>query len=214
MRILFLGPPGAGKGTQAGRLSKRIGVPHIATGNMLRETMIKETPLGREVRSCIESGKLVPDDRIIDVVCERLRGPDLAKGYILDGFPRTIKQAEALSDFENQSDMKTDRVIYFSLPEAELVKRISGRRSCPVCSRIYHLLYDPAPQKDVCVCGVQLIQRKDDSEETVVVRFSVYHRETAPVIQYYERLGLLAQVDATQTISDVFSSVCKAAGVV
>lgn len=203
MRLIFLGPPGVGKGTQAERLSKRYRLPHIATGDILRAAMAKKTPVGLEAKSYIEAGKLVPDDVIINIIRERLKEPDTKAGYILDGFPRTIKQAEALSKALEESNEKIDRALYFELGEEDLVKRIAGRRSCPACQAVYHTIFNPPPQEGVCKCGTALVQRKDDRPETVKERLAVYRNETAPLIDYYKNRGLLSQIDADAGVEDV-----------
>ncbi|TAK05455.1 MAG: adenylate kinase [Candidatus Manganitrophaceae bacterium] len=203
MRLVFLGPPGVGKGTQAERLSKQYRVPHIATGDILRAAMANKTPVGLEAKSYIDAGKLVPDDVIINIIRERLKEHDTKEGYILDGFPRTIKQGEALSKTLEQSGEKIDRALYFELPEEELVKRIAGRRSCPACKKVYHTAFNPPPQEGVCTCGTALVQRKDDRPETVKERLAVYRNETAPLIQYYKERGLLSQIDADQSVEAV-----------
>ncbi len=203
MRLIFLGPPGVGKGTQAALLSEQYQIPHIATGDILRAAMANKTPVGLEAKSYIDAGKLVPDDVIINIVRERLKESDTKSGYILDGFPRTIKQAEALAKTLEQSGEKIDRVLYFELAEEELVKRIAGRRSCPACQKIYHTIFNPPPQEGICTCGTALIQRKDDRPETVKERLTVYRTETAPLIQYYKEQGLLSQIDADSRVDEV-----------
>lgn len=203
MRLVFLGPPGVGKGTQAERLSKQYRVPHIATGDILRAAMANKTPVGLEAKSYIDAGKLVPDDVIINMIRERLRESDTKGGYILDGFPRTIKQAEALEKTLKQSGERIDRVLYFELAEEELVKRIAGRRSCPACKKVYHTTFNPPPQEGVCGCGTALVQRKDDRPETVKERLAVYQNETAPLIKYYKERGLLSQIDADASVDTV-----------
>jgi adenylate kinase len=210
MRLVFLGPPGVGKGTQAEKLSKEYRIPHIATGDMLRTAMAKKTPVGLEAKSYIDAGKLVPDDVIINLVAERLKEPDTAAGYILDGFPRTIKQAEALSEILKKNRQGIDRVLYFDLNEEELVKRIAGRRSCPACQKVYHTSFNPPPQEGTCSCGTALVQRKDDRPETVKARLAVYQNETAPLIQHYREQGLLSQIDADAGVEDVTGRVKKA----
>jgi adenylate kinase len=210
MRLVFLGPPGVGKGTQAETLSKEYRVPHIATGDMLRTAMAKRTPVGLEAKSYIDAGKLVPDDVIINLVAERLKEPDTAAGYILDGFPRTIKQAEALSEILRRDRQGIDRVLYFDLNEEELVKRIAGRRSCPACQKVYHMSFNPPPQEGTCSCGTALVQRKDDRPETVKARLVVYRNETAPLIQHYREQGLLSQIDADAGVEAVTGRVKEA----
>jgi len=207
MRLVFLGPPGVGKGTQAAKLSKEYGVPHIATGDILRAAMARKTPVGLEAKSYIDSGKLVPDDVIINIIRERLGEPDTKKGYILDGFPRTIKQGEALSKMLDQNREKIDRVIYFYLNEDELVKRIAGRWSCPACQKVYHTINNPPKKEGICECGTALVQRKDDRPETVKERLAVYRNETSPLIQYYEGQGLLSKVEADGTVDEVSEKV-------
>lgn len=203
MRLIFLGPPGVGKGTQAEKLSKEYRIPHIATGDMLRTAMAKKTPVGMEAKSYIDAGKLVPDDVIIKLVAERLKEPDTSAGYILDGFPRTIIQAEALSKILNENRQGIDRVLYFDLNEEELVKRIAGRRSCPACQKVYHTSFNPPPQEGICRCGAALVQRKDDRPETVKARLVVYRNETSLLIQHYREQGLLSQIEADAGVDAV-----------
>lgn len=210
MRLVFLGPPGVGKGTQAEKLSKEYRIPHIATGDMLRTAMAKKTPVGLEAKSYIDAGKLVPDDVIINLVAERLKEPDTKVGYILDGFPRTIKQAEALSEILKKNRQGIDRVLYFDLNEEELVKRIAGRRSCPACQKVYHTSFNPPPQEGTCSCGTALVQRKDDRPETVKARLIVYRNETAPLIQHYREQDLLTQIDADAEVEAVTDRVKEA----
>jgi len=211
MRLVFLGPPGVGKGTQASKLSIEYRIPHIATGDMLRTAMAKKTPVGLEAKSYIDAGQLVPDDVIINLVAERLKEPDTAAGYILDGFPRTIKQAEALSEILKKNRQAIDRVLYFDLNEEELVKRIAGRRSCPACQKVYHTSFNPPPKEGTCSCGKDLVQRKDDRPETVKARLVVYQNETAPLIQHYREQGLLSQIDADADVETVTGRVREAA---
>jgi adenylate kinase len=207
MRLVFLGPPGVGKGTQAAKLSKEYGVPHIATGDILRTAMSRKTPVGLEAKSYIDSGKLVPDDVIINIIRERLDEPDTKKGYILDGFPRTIKQGEALTKMLDQNREKIDRVIYFHLNEDELVRRIAGRWGCPSCQKVYHTMNNPPKRDGVCECGVALVQRKDDRPETVKERLVVYQNETSPLIKYYGDQGLLSKIEADGTVDEVSEKV-------
>ncbi len=202
MRLIFLGSPGVGKGTQAKRMSKEFKIPHIATGDMLRMAIIKGEPIGLEAKSYVDSGKLVPDDLVIRIVQARLVENDMQDGFILDGFPRTKEQAEALAKMGEGHLI--DRVLYFYLEEAELVLRLSGRRSCVKCYQIYHTKYRLPRQEGICDdCGSVLMQRKDDQPETVIERLNVFMKETAPLIQYYEKRGYLSQIDAAGSVEEV-----------
>lgn len=213
MRLIFLGSPGVGKGTQAKRLSKEYKIPHVATGDMLRAAILKGEKIGREAKAYVDTGKLVPDDLVIRIVEARLLEADMQNGFILDGFPRTKEQAEALSKMANQPFI--DRVIYFYLHETEMVLRLSGRRSCVKCYQIYHTEYRPPREKGICDdCGAILIQRTDDRPETVIERLNVYKKETAPLIQYYEKRGYLSQIDASGPVEEVEAHVKAAAGIV
>ncbi len=207
MRFIFLGPPGVGKGTQVKRLSRQYAVPSVATGDMFRSAIAKGTSTGLEVKSYLDSGLLVPDEVTIKMVKERLYEDDAKRGYILDGFPRTIKQAEALAEIVRQTHQRIDRVFYFNLEEGEIERRILGRRSCPACQQTYHLIYYPPKREGVCDCGATLIQRKDDQPETLNARLSVYQEETTPLIDYYERQNLLERIDASGTMDDVYERV-------
>lgn len=189
MNLIFLGPPGAGKGTHAQRLMNELGIPQISTGDMLRQAMKAETPLGLSAKRYIEAGDLVPDEVVIGIVKERLQAPDCQKGYILDGFPRTVAQAEALSAFA-----RIDVALNLSLADEVIIKRLSGRRVCLKCGGTYHI--STLGGRDTCEkCGEKLVQRKDDSPETIQNRLSVYAQQTAPLIEYYEKKGLLRTVE-------------------
>ncbi len=195
MRVIFLGPPGAGKGTQAKALAQEWGVPQIATGEMLRDAVKAGTPLGREAARIMESGALVPDDVMVGLIAERLRQPDAAAGFILDGFPRTITQAEALNRLLKDLGQSLDAVVYFDVPEAELLRRLTGRRLCRQCQTAYHTVSAPPKRPGVCDrCGGELYQRDDDSEATVQNRLSVYARQTAPLLDYYRGRGVLSTI--------------------
>lgn len=196
MRFVFLGPPGVGKGTQAARFSKQHRIPHIATGDLLRSAMADKTPLGLKAKSYIEKGKLVPDPVIIELMNDRIQAPDALSGYVLDGFPRTIAQGKALSDLLDRNQVGLDGVLYFSLDDETLMERIVGRRTCAKCHAIYHVRYRPPEVEGVCVCGAALVQRKDDLPETVAERLLVYKNKTAPLIAYYEKAGLLMEIEA------------------
>ncbi len=195
-RVVFLGPPGGGKGTHAKRLSKRYGIPHISTGDILRERMNDGSPLGKRLKSFIENGKLVPDKLIIQMVEERLREPDVEKGFILDGFPRTIEQAKALNQILEKQKTPLNRVIDFNTSEEVIINRLSGRRICANCGANYHVKNIPPKREGICdVCGSALTQRKDDEEQTVRTRLKVYHAETTPLEKFYEDHQLLATVN-------------------
>ena len=199
MNIILLGAPGAGKGTQAEVISAKLAIPAVSTGNMIREAIRQGTEMGRKAKACTESGQLVPDEVVIGIVAERLQAPDCADGFILDGFPRTIPQAEAL----DAMGVVIDRVIEISVPDAAIAERMSGRRVCPDCGASYHLLYKKPAVEGVCdQCGAQLVQRKDDAPETVLARLDVYHAQTEPLKAYYERKGVLRVVEGQEKVSD------------
>ncbi len=208
MNIILLGPPGGGKGTQAKRIVEKYGIPHIATGDILRDAVAKGTELGKKAKEYMERGELVPDEIVIGIVKERIKKPDCEKGFLLDGFPRTINQAEALDDMLKELGKKIDAVIYIDVPEDEVVKRISYRRSCRKCGAVYNLIYSPPKEDNKCdKCGGELYQRDDDKEEVVRQRFKVYMENTAPLIEYYEKRGILYRVDGTRSIDDVWQQI-------
>ncbi len=200
MRLVFLGPPGAGKGTQAQKFSAEFGIPRISTGDVLREEMAGRTELGLQAKAFVDSGRLVPDDLMIGVIEKRLAVGDASLGFILDGFPRTVAQAEALEGLMAKIRTRLDAVILFEVPEEELIRRLTGRLSCPRCERIYHREFNPprmnASGDPICSdCGSLLAQRKDDVLETVRERLSVYRRQTEPLVAYYRESGVLASVE-------------------
>ena len=205
MNVIFLGPPGAGKGTQAVRVCERLGIPQISTGDILRRAMREGTPTGLAAKSYVDKGQLVPDSVVIDIVRERLAQEDCAGGYLLDGFPRTVPQAEALAGFA-----AIDAVIDIDVSDEKLIERLSGRRVCPACGGTYHISH---LKGDTCEkCGGKLIQRDDDKAETVLSRLSVYHAQTAPLIDYYDARGLLRKVDGSAPMDDCFSAILSALG--
>ncbi len=213
VRVIFLGPPGAGKGTQAQELAREWGVPHIATGDMLREAVAAKTALGLEAKRHMDSGGLVPDDVVIGLVGERLAQPDAKAGCVLDGFPRTVAQAEALDALFARAGIALDRVIYFDVPRAELLRRLTGRRVCRACGRTFHLVSAPPRVAGKCDdCGGELYQRADDSEATVATRLDVYQKQTAPLLDYYRGRRLLAEVAGEGPVAGVGEAIRRAMG--
>jgi len=214
-RVAFLGPPGAGKGTQARDLAQEWRVPHLATGDMLREAVAAGTPLGREAKGYMDQGALVPDDVIIRMMGERLGKADAGRGFILDGFPRTIAQAEALAKLLKDLGQTLDTVIYFDVSEPELLRRLTGRRVCRTCGHSYHMTSNPPKRAGVCdECGGELYQRDDDAETTVRKRLDVYQRQTAPLLDYYRQRSLLATVSGEGPLATIRDSIRAAAGAV
>ncbi len=208
MYILLMGPPGAGKGTQAANLVKEFDIPHISTGDMFRAAVKEGTELGKQAKACMDAGKLVPDEITIGIVRERLAKPDCAKGFILDGFPRTVEQADALQKILEELSMKLTRVIDISVPNSLLVERAVGRRICKGCGATYHIKFNPTKSEGVCDdCGGELYQRADDTEETMSNRLSVYDAQTKPLIDYYRKAGVYSCIDGSQEIGKVFSDV-------
>ncbi len=208
MRILLMGPPGAGKGTQAERIAGRWKMPHIATGDIFREAIKAGTDLGREVKSYLDAGELVPDAVTIGIVRERLQEPDCTPGFLLDGFPRTIPQAEALERLLDDLSMNLDLVLNIKIAPAVLVERLTGRRICRQCGTSYHLVFNPPKQDGICDrCGGELYQRSDDTLETVGDRMRVYTNKTAPLLEFYRQRGLLREVDGEPGIDAVSDAI-------
>jgi adenylate kinase len=202
--IVLLGPPGCGKGTQAKLIAKAFSIPQISTGDMLREERSAGTELGRRSSVFMDKGELVPDELILDMVKFRIQKGDCAGGFILDGFPRTLAQATALDETLEGLDLGLWRVLYFDVPDAEIIERITGRLSCVLCGKIYHVTFNPPPTRDNCECGGYLLQRPDDSEAVVTERLRVYKENTAPVIGYYEGKGRFTKIrGGGKTIEEV-----------
>ncbi|MDY0212004.1 MAG: adenylate kinase [Desulfuromonadaceae bacterium] len=208
MNLILLGPPGAGKGTQAQHLIDKYGIPQISTGDMLRAAVKAGTPMGVKAKACMDGGNLVPDEVVIGIVRERLQQDDCDQGFILDGFPRTVPQADALSVTLQQMNKKIDAAIALTVDIDALVERLAGRRTCSVCGAGYHLLYDPPRETGECSkCGAALVQRDDDKEETVRNRMQVYAEQTLPLIEYYKNAGILHEIDGMDSIESVRSSI-------
>ncbi len=209
--IVLLGPPGAGKGTQAQVISREMNLAHISSGDLFRENLKNQTELGKLAQGYMNRGELVPDDVTIAMVRDRLSRSDCKGGALLDGFPRTPAQADALADMLKSMGEKVDSVPYISVPAEVLIERLGGRWSCPTCGRVYHEVYNPPKQPGICdVDGTQLIQREDDKAETVERRIRVYMEQTAPLIEYYRQKDLLIEVDGTQSIEDVSQDILEA----
>ncbi|WP_369261335.1 adenylate kinase [Streptomyces sp. R35] len=205
MRIVLVGPPGAGKGTQAAFLAKNLSIPHISTGDLFRANISQQTELGKLAKSYMDKGELVPDEVTIAMAKDRMEQPDAEHGFLLDGFPRNVSQAEALDEMLSAEAMKLDGVLDLEVPEDEVVRRIAGRRICRNDSaHVFHVTYKPAKTEGVCdVCGGELYQRDDDSEETVRTRLEVYHTQTEPIIDYYKAQGLVVTISALGKVDEV-----------
>lgn len=208
MYILLMGPPGAGKGTQAAKMVERLEIPHISTGDMFRAAVKEGTELGKQAKACMDAGQLVPDSVTIGIVKERLAKDDCQKGFILDGFPRTTEQAHALDDVMQQLNIAITRVINITVPASDLVGRLTGRRICKACGATYHLVFNPSKEDGICtVCQGELYQRADDTEETVTKRLTVYDNQTQPLIRYYQDKGVYTEIDGLQPIDKVTADV-------
>ena len=213
MNIVLLGPPGAGKGTQAARISRDNNLPHISTGDMFRQAVAEETELGLKAKAYMSRGELVPDDIVIGIVKERLAQPDCQGGFLLDGFPRTVVQAKALKAALFESGRKLDRVLNIDVDPHVLLSRLTARRTCADCGHVYNLQLDPSKASGNCdECGGLLQQREDDTEVTVRKRLDVYQEQTAPLIDYYRSSGLLAEIDGEQGVDEVYSAISAEIG--
>ncbi|ACL18510.1 adenylate kinase [Desulfitobacterium hafniense] len=211
MRAILMGPPGAGKGTQAADLITRYQIPHISTGDMFRAAIKAGTALGMKAKEYMDAGSLVPDEVTIGIVAERLAEPDCSKGFLLDGFPRTVAQADALDKILTQLKMNLDGVINIEVPEAKLLERLTGRRICRQCGGTYHMVFNPPAAEAVCdKCGGELYQRSDDTLETAKNRLQVYNDQTQPLIDYYREKGLLKEINGDQDIAQVLQDIVDA----
>lgn len=213
MRLVIMGPPGAGKGTQASMIVERYSIPHISTGDIFRKNLKEGTPLGLKAKEYMDKGLLVPDEVVVAIVKDRLMQEDCKKGFLLDGFPRTVAQANALDEVLEEMDMGLDKVINIEVDKDVLVGRAVGRRVCSGCGATYHVKFNPPAKPGICdVCGEKVVQRDDDREETVTKRIEVYLEQTLPLIQYYKDKGLLVNIDGEQEIQRVFEDITKSIG--
>ena len=211
--VILLGPPGAGKGTQAGRIVAEYGIPHISTGDILRSAVKNRTQMGLEAKKFMDAGELVPDSVVIGIVKDRLQEPDTAKGFLMDGFPRTIPQAEALDVALDALDRGITKVVVILVDEEDLVRRLTGRRICRSCQAPFHVMFNKPQVEGVCdKCGGELYQRDDDSEATVRNRLDVYRNQTEPLIDYYDKAGVVARIDGAQTPDAVYEDIRMALG--
>ncbi|MBN1785881.1 MAG: adenylate kinase [Candidatus Methanofastidiosa archaeon] len=213
MKIILLGKPGGGKGTQATLLKEKLDVPQISTGDILREAVKKGTPLGKKAKEYMDAGKLVPDELIKGLVEERLLQDDTKGGFIFDGFPRTLRQAEDLEEISERTGISIDKVVYIDVPTQNIVKRLSGRRSCG-CGAVYHIESKPPKRQGICdVCSGKLYQRDDDKEDVINNRIEQYEAQTMPLIEYYKNEGILVTINGDQSINDVFKDIIKGLGI-
>jgi adenylate kinase len=213
MRIVLLGAPGAGKGTQAKKLIEKYGIPQISTGDLLRAAVAAGTPLGKEAKSYMDKGELVPDSVVLGMVQERLKQDDCKKGYILDGFPRNTAQAEALDKMLAALNMSLTGALSVDVPFEDLMKRLTGRRTCKACGQMYNVYFGPPKKEGTCdKCGGELFQRDDDKEATIKKRLEVYTAQTEPLIGYYKNKGIVKSVAGTGSIDEIFKKVCEALG--
>lgn len=213
MKLIMLGAPGAGKGTQAKKIAAKYQIPHISTGDIFRANIKAGTELGMKAKSYMDQGQLVPDEVTIGMLLDRISQNDCQNGYVLDGFPRTIPQAESLTAALKERGEKMDYAVNVDVPDANIVERMSGRRACLGCGATYHIVYNAPKAEGICdACGEKLVLRDDDKPETVQKRLSVYHEQTQPLIDYYKQEGILAEVDGTQDMEKVFQDIVKILG--
>ncbi len=213
MKIIMLGAPGAGKGTQAKKIAEKYHIPHISTGDIFRANIKNGTELGKKAKTYMDQGLLVPDELVVDLVVDRVGQDDCKNGYVLDGFPRTIPQAESLDAALSKLGEQIDYAINVEVPDENIIRRMGGRRACVGCGATYHIVYNAPKTEDVCdACGEKLVLRDDDKPETVQKRLSVYHDQTQPLIDYYEKAGVLKEVDGTVDMDDVFQAITAILG--
>lgn len=213
MKIIMLGAPGAGKGTQAKRIAEKYSIPHISTGDIFRANIKNGTELGKKAKTYMDKGELVPDSLVVDLVIDRFKEADCVNGYVLDGFPRTIPQAEALDAALKAIGEKVDYAINVEVPDENIINRMSGRRACVGCGATYHIKYNPTKAEGICdACGQELILRDDDKPETVKNRLDVYHNQTQPLIDYYSNQGIMKEVDGTVDMDEVFDAIVAILG--
>ncbi len=210
LRTILLGPPGAGKGTQAVKIVEKYNIPHISTGDIFRENIKNQTELGKRAKAYMDRGELVPDELVVEIATDRLTKDDCKNGFLLDGFPRTIFQAEKLDEFLTQRGEKLDKVINIDVEKDALVKRITGRRVCKSCGASYHVVNIPPKKDGICdLCSGELIQRADDTEETVLNRIDVYNKQTKPLVDYYDKAGVIINIDGNKDLDDVLADIIK-----
>ncbi len=213
MKIIMLGAPGAGKGTQAIMIAEKYGIPHVSTGDIFRANIKNNTPLGQEAKTYMDKGMLVPDELTVKILLDRVSADDCKNGYVLDGFPRTIVQADVLKDALTKLGEKVDYAINVDVPDENIIKRMGGRRACLKCGATYHIEHVPPKKEGICDnCGEKLVLRDDDQPETVKKRLDVYHEQTQPLIDYYEKEGVLKNVDGTKDMNAVFNDICGILG--
>jgi len=213
MKIIMLGAPGAGKGTQAKKIAAKYAIPHISTGDIFRANIKNNTELGQKAKTYMDKGELVPDELVVDLIMDRFKEADCANGYVLDGFPRTIPQAEALDKALSANGESVDYAVNVEVPDENIINRMSGRRACVGCGATYHIVYNPTKVEGKCdACGADLILRDDDKPETVEKRLNVYHEQTQPLIDYYKAKGILKEVDGTVDMKDVFAAITDILG--
>ena len=213
MKIIMLGAPGAGKGTQAKKIAAKYEIPHISTGDIFRANIKEGTELGKKAKTYMDQGALVPDELTCDLVMDRIQQDDCKNGFVLDGFPRTIPQAESLTKALSERGEAVDYAVNVDVPDENIINRMSGRRACLNCGATYHIVYNPSKKEGICdTCGQQLVLRDDDKPETVKKRLSVYHDQTQPLIDYYKNEGILAEVDGTKDMEEVFQDIVNILG--